>query len=78
MKGPLILTGKGGAYLFCLLPWLADIRSGWFETILSLSIQRKEVIEKGVEKFLLGHGYLSKLSRDQVGCGFTVCWALLA
>lgn len=36
----------------------------------------KEDIEKGVEKFLLGHGSWSRLSWDQVGCGFRGCRAL--
>lgn len=63
MKEPLVPTGSGGTHLLCLLSWLADFRSGWFETILFLSVQRnEEVIEKGVEKFLFGHGYQSKLS----------------
>lgn len=74
VKGPLVPTGRGGAHLLCLLSWLADFRSGWFEAIHFLSIQRKgEVVEKGVEKSLLGHGYRSKLSWDRLGLEFTVC-----
>jgi len=62
-KGPLVQPGIGGVHLLCLLSWLADSRSGWLEAICFLSAQRKgEAIEKGVEKFLLGHGYQSKLS----------------
>lgn len=63
VKGLLEPTGREGMCPFRLLSQLVGFRSGWFETMCFLSVQRKgEVIEKGVERFLLGHGYRSKLS----------------